>query len=32
MSMGTGARRAEQTPFISQVVDLQGFWIRTRNA
>src|SRR5215475_12179524 len=29
---GTDARRAEQTPFISQVVDLQGFWIRTRNA
>jgi hypothetical protein len=29
---GTGARRAEQTPLISQVVDLQGFWIRTRNA
>jgi hypothetical protein len=29
---GTDPRRAEQTPFISQVVDLQGFWIRTRNA
>jgi hypothetical protein len=29
---GTGARRAEQTPFISKVVDLQGFLIRTRNA
>jgi hypothetical protein len=29
---GTDARRAEQATFISQVVDLQGFWIRTRNA
>jgi hypothetical protein len=29
---GTDARRSEQTPLISQVVDLQGFWIRTRNA
>src|SRR5262249_12395754 len=29
---GTDARRAEQTPFISQVVDLQGFGIRTRDA
>ena len=29
---GTDARRAEQTPFISQDVDLLGFWIRTPNA
>jgi hypothetical protein len=28
---GTDARRAEQTPVISQVFD-QGFWIRTRSA
>jgi hypothetical protein len=29
---GIDARRAEQTTLISQVVDLQGFRIRTRNA
>jgi hypothetical protein len=28
----TDARRAEQTPFISQIVDLQGYWILTCNA